>query len=177
MSEPDFANVTDERFVGLLVANQRRIYSFILTLLPNLNDADDILQETSIILWRKSDEFEPGTNFCAWAFRIARFVVQNHYAKQTRSKVRFDSSIEDSLVALAAEMSDEMDARSVALKYCVKEMSATDQDLLQRRYEAGATVKQIAEQVGRPLQGLYKAMQRIHRALFVCVNQRMTGDS
>ena len=39
-------------FVRLLLRHERRIYAFIRSLLPNRDDAEDVLQETSIVLWK-----------------------------------------------------------------------------------------------------------------------------
>lgn len=52
-------------FVRLLTGNQRKLYAFILSLLRRPADADDVLQETNMVMWRKCAEFEPGTNFDA----------------------------------------------------------------------------------------------------------------
>ncbi len=57
-----------ERFMRLLLANQQRIYGLILALVPNWNDADDIMQETSAVMWAKFDDYEAGTDFAAWGY-------------------------------------------------------------------------------------------------------------
>ena len=49
----------DPSFVALFVKNQRRIYGYILTLVPDCNEADDLFQQTSMVLWEKSGEFRP----------------------------------------------------------------------------------------------------------------------
>ena len=67
MPEPTRPKIDVEEFVGLLMGSQQRVFSYILTLLPNVADAQDVLQETSIVLWRRLAEYEPGTDFTAWA--------------------------------------------------------------------------------------------------------------
>jgi len=62
-------------FVQLLTAHQRSLYLYIITLLPNPADVDDVLQSTNMVLWSKADEFVPGTDFGAWARRVAHFEV------------------------------------------------------------------------------------------------------
>ena len=60
MDAADTVEKTDPReFIRLLMENERRIYAYILTLLGNGADAEDVLQETSIILWDKFAEFQP----------------------------------------------------------------------------------------------------------------------
>lgn len=39
-----------QTFIKLFFENERRVYRFIVSLLPNLIEADDLLQETSLVL-------------------------------------------------------------------------------------------------------------------------------
>ena len=64
-----------ERFLHLLTANHHRIYAFIMTLVPNSNDADDIMQETTTVMLKKFGEFELGTDFVAWGIAVAHYVI------------------------------------------------------------------------------------------------------
>ncbi len=80
MSEPTHP-IDVEEFVRLLMANERRLLAYILTLLPHVADAQDVLQETSIVLWRKFGEYRPGSDFTAWAYRVAHNMVRNYRAK------------------------------------------------------------------------------------------------
>ena len=76
------------RFMRVYLEHQRRIFGLIRALVPSGADADDILQETSAVLWQKFDEFDPGTNFAAWSLRIARFQVMAYYTTRRRQKAR-----------------------------------------------------------------------------------------
>jgi RNA polymerase sigma-70 factor, ECF subfamily len=78
----------EERYLGLLLAHQRRIFAYVLALVPHWSDAEDVVQETSAVLWRKFDEFTPGTDFNAWALSIARYQVMNFRKKQRRGPAR-----------------------------------------------------------------------------------------
>ena len=62
--------IDGEEFTRLLLENQKRIWGLVLSLVPRGSDADDVMQETCAVLWRKFDQFEAGTNFGAWALRI-----------------------------------------------------------------------------------------------------------
>ena len=66
-------------FLRLFLQNQRRIYAYVLTLLPNRADADDVFQEASLVLWDKFDESSPPDDFAAWGCRIAYFKVLDFY--------------------------------------------------------------------------------------------------
>src|SRR5262245_5742011 len=60
-------------FLRLFLQNERRLYAYILTLLPHRADADDVLQEASLVMWDKFDDANPPADFTAWGCRIAYF--------------------------------------------------------------------------------------------------------
>lgn len=161
-----------ERFIRLFMANERRIYTYILALLPNRTDADDVLQETSVVLWRKFDQYTPGTSFTAWAFAVARNKVMTHRQSRQRSRLKFDQSLIDALSTQLEQRAGELDRRHEMLTECIEKLSPRDRDLIRRRYEPDATVKSVASAVGRPVQGLYKAFQRIEDTLHECVTRK-----
>lgn len=165
----------DETFLQTFLAHQRGLYAYVLMLLPSPPDADDVFQETSIILWRKRHEFQQGTNFNAWASRVAMFAVQNHRAKQARQRrrVTFDDALLQRIAAEAAAMEHQLDIRRAALDGCLAKLPAKDRTLLEQRYAPGATIRSVADAIDRPVEGLYKAMKRIHDALADCVERAM----
>src|SRR3954471_22737634 len=85
--DPDDAGAADEEceqqagFAALLARHHVALMGFVLSLVPSWSDAEDIVQEASALMWRKFGDFEPGTNFLAWACQIARFLVMNHIRK------------------------------------------------------------------------------------------------
>jgi RNA polymerase sigma-70 factor (ECF subfamily) len=89
-----------DMFCELLTLHQGQLHGYILALLGNRADADDLFQATSLVLWRKFDTFQPGTSFFAWARRTAEFEVLNFVKRQDRS--HFVSFREELLDALAA---------------------------------------------------------------------------
>ena len=176
MSQPTEPRIDVEEFVGLLMASERRVFSYILSLLPNVADAQDVLQETSIVLWRRLAEYEPDTDFAAWACRVAFNVVRNFRAKQHRCRVKFDEQLLTAVATDAESIREELDLAQSTLFDCMRELPAGDRDLLQRRYESGATIKSVAAAVGRSAEGLYKAMRRIHDTLYDCIQRRLKSE-
>ena len=165
----------NEQLVGLLLKHHRRIYGFILALVPNLSDADDIMQETAFVMCRRFGEFEPGTNFIAWAIAIARNQVISFRKKQrSHSKMKFAEDVLDELTALTTEKIGSIDKRVYALEECLNKLQENDRKLIEKRYEKGIKLCQIAQEIGRPEQGLYKSMARIHNALRLCVERTLS---
>ncbi|MCM2369837.1 sigma-70 family RNA polymerase sigma factor [Aporhodopirellula aestuarii] len=162
-------------FVRLLSANHRRIQTFIQTLLPDRDLAEDVMQNTSVVMWQKFQQYESGSDFTAWAFRIARYEVLS--LTRIRGKVRmiFDESLCEEIADDVERRSGNMDVRMQILNECLSSLNVKDSELLKRRYEEGATIKSVAEAVGRPIEGMYKAMSRIHRTLFECTRRKLSA--
>src|SRR3954464_15262120 len=131
-----------KRLMALLTRHQRQIFSYIYVLVPNRADAEDLLQETSLVICEKFDEFREGTDFVAWACQIAYWRVRYSRQKFARSKVVFDQEIVDVVAQAAGEMHEELDARHEALSLCLAQLHPRDRDLLIARYEPGGGVEE-----------------------------------
>ncbi len=160
-------------FLRLFLQHQRRIYGLILALVPNGPDADDILQETSAVLWQKFDEFDPGSNFAAWALRIARFQVMAYYTTKRRLKARLSDETLDAVVERLASRTEREDARSVALDGCLADLPEEDRRLIELRYRGGASVGEVAQRSGRTVEAAYKALHRAHERLLQCMRGKL----
>src|SRR5215212_1444766 len=98
----------------LMTQHQRRVFSYIYTLVPDRHDANDLLQETSLVICEKFHEFTPGTDFVAWACQIAYWQVRYSRQKFARSKIVFDQEILDVVAQTASSMAGELDDRHEA---------------------------------------------------------------
>lgn len=159
--------------VGLLTRNQRKIFAYIYTLVPNRADAEDLLQETSLTIYEKFGDFEPGTDFVAWANRIAWWKVKRAQQKFARSKVVFNQEVMEAVAATAGTMQAEMNDRHKALEWCLKKLNERDRRMVLTRYESGSGVERAAAEAGRSLQAAYKALGRIRQMLMDCVTNEM----
>lgn len=160
-----------EEFLRLFGTHRRRLYQFILSLVSNLQDAEDVLQETNIILWRKFADYQPGTNFYAWAARVAHFEVLKLRRKLSREAVLLDDAVLEQVAADARDGADSLEAVRDALQKCLQKLSPADRELIARRYGTGSRGKAVAEQLGRPANSVYKSLGRIRQALLECINR------
>ena len=175
MSDP--AKSTTEkagRFVQLFAGSQRRLYAFIRAQVRSPADVDDILQQTSLILWEKFDRFEPGTDFAAWACRIARLEVLTHHRNSKKLIPVFSQSVvADALIEELAELTESLDDRQAALADCFEKLDARDQNLVLSRYEEDLTIQELALRSGRTESAVYKALSRIYDKLFDCIESSL----
>src|SRR5947208_1618712 len=177
--EPDSNNETEsrKRLMALMTQHQRRIFAYIYTLVPNRYDAEDLLQETSLVICEKFDEFEDGTDFAAWACQIAYWRIRYARQKFARSKVVFHQELVDALAQTAATIHEEMDDRHEALGHCLQKLPARDREMILMRYEPGSGVPEAARRSSRSLEAAYKALARIRKLLFDCVTHQLESGS
>jgi len=158
-------------FFKLFMTNQKSFYAFILACVHNYTDADDLLQETAAVMWKKFDQFERGTDFLAWGLSIARLRIMKYFNDKTRSKEIFSHDLVSNIAGIVSGRINEMDLRLEAYRICSKKLRPADKNLLDLKYSKGMTTKAISEYLGRPIHGLYKAMARIHKTLLECIER------
>jgi RNA polymerase sigma-70 factor, ECF subfamily len=170
-SEPTCARPSGDEFVRLFSRVEPRLHAYILTMVPNWADAADIFRETSSVLWRKFDGFEPGTNFFAWACQIARLEVATFRKRSRRQELLFSDEFVAAVADTTEELSAALEARQGFLVDCLQRLRPADRELLRLRYHDESTIGKVARHTGRNVEAVYKALQRIRRQLFECVER------
>lgn len=162
-------------FVSLFLAEQQRIYCFIVALTGSPEDAEDLLQETASVLFTKFDEFRPGTSFYAWACVTARYLVMNQRRKKSRQEVLLDDDVLELLAEVPAAEEEITAVRHSALRGCLERLVPADRTLFERRYTGSVAVKLLAKELGRPAESVCRSLGRIRRALAECIDRREHG--
>ncbi len=175
------SNLTDrqkqERFIASLSAMQSSIWRYIYSLLPDPNLANDVLQETNIVLWRKIDEFDHSREFMPWARQIARFQVMAALRDRSRDRLVLDEGLVD-LMAGEIEAEEVVHgARMKALEKCLSKLNSNKRELVLQRYRDGASVQDIAASLKRPVGSLSQALYRIRQALMRCVERQLSSTT
>lgn len=160
-------------FLELYSSHYPRLQFYVTALLPTANDASDVLQETSMVLWRKFDSFEIGTNFFAWACKIARFQVMKYRERQGRAARLFDASLLEKLVVEACDERMVQGVPLQALENCLGKLAEGDRTLIRQRYQPNTTVQQLASDIGRSANSVSKSLGRIRRVLLECVDRTL----
>ena len=172
-AETDLSPERVEEFVRLLGQNQRRLFLYVLCLVSDWNDAEEVVQETSLVLWREFVGFEPGTNFAAWACRVAFHQVLAWRKRRQRDRLQFSDAFLEAVAEETATDLDRLEERARALAGCVEKLPREQRDLLRRRYTQGETVEGIARACGRTVEAVYRALSRIRHALHECVTRTL----
>jgi RNA polymerase sigma-70 factor, ECF subfamily len=167
-----------ESFLVLVTRAQRALHAFILKLVPSLHDADDILQQTNLVLWGKQAEFTPGTDFLAWAFRIARYQVMAYRKRQSLDRLVFGDEFIERLACRIDTRDELLDAKRELLGDCFQKLSAMQQQLLADHYADELSGREIAEKTGSKIDAVFQALHRTRQTLLECITRGLqkSGD-
>jgi RNA polymerase sigma-70 factor (ECF subfamily) len=169
------ANEAVVRLVRNLTQQNARIFAYIRSLVPSRADAEEVLQETTLTLLRKLEESDRAVNFLAWACAVARIEALRFRDRQKPGRLVFGDQFLETVADVMAEKADLLDDRREALAGCVEKLSPRDRDLIQRRYTDGKSTQTVAQEVGRSVDAVYKALARIRQVLFDCVERTLAA--
>ena len=163
-----------DEFAQQFISSQGRLYSYIATLLPNRDDAEDVLQRTSLILWQKWEQFDGNRPFLPWARGIALNEIRNFLRRSERKNVHLS---EPMIAVLAEELDDEQaQDRTDALVACLGNLEAKQRHLLEQCYLGSNGVKAVAASMDSSADAIYMRLHRIRKFLVECINKRLAAD-
>ncbi len=176
--EREARNPSQAEFAEYLHQNQGRLYGYLHALVRDLNDADDLFQQTAVILWKKFPEFDPARSFFSWACGIARLEVANFLRVRGRRRLYFSDDFNLLLIEAQEEMTDaEIDGRREALTQCIEKLRARDRALLDECYNDAPDLHAIADKHGRSTHSIYNSLRRIRRSLFECIGRTLAHEA
>ncbi len=164
-------------FMRLLAAHERRLCGYVLAMVPNWNDAEDIIQQTRLRLWEQFDTYDRQKDFGTWACVIARYQVLAFRTRTARSRVRFSQDFIDRVSATFAKAATESDARLTFLEDCFKKLTEWQRNLLWRCCIADDSVRRVASQLGRKTDSIRKALLRTRRNLYRCIEDAQQKEA
>ena len=170
--------ILDEHdFLRLFVEHERELAGFARALLPDWDAVDEVLQESSLVMWRKIGQLQAADEFMPWAKVIVRFEA----LKQIRRTRRDRHVLSVELVAMLADEAVEDDSSALrgeqaALRNCLQQFSPEHRELLMAPYAGDGKVKQLADAAGKSPNSLYKLLGRLRVKLHDCVLTRLAAE-
>jgi RNA polymerase sigma-70 factor (ECF subfamily) len=165
------------RFLKLYGQCNRQISSYIFSLIQNFEDANDILQQTTTIMWQKFDQFEIGTDFVSWGIKIAHYQILYYRRKKSNQKVFFSDNLFNQIELVASKNYKRSDDRLKYLRECLKKVTPNDLLLLRERFELNQPVKTLASHTGKSIQYIYRRLALIQNRLYRCIKRNISLES
>lgn len=170
--DPGAAGKPTEAFLKEFALHHDRLFAYLFSLLPHRPDAEDVFQRTSLILWQKFGQWEPGTDFLAWACGVAFYEVRNFIRVASRDRLRFGEALLETLGKERAASLRRRDDRVAALQECLKKLDQGERELLQRAYVDEESIRELARRDGQAAQTLYNRLNLVRKRLLQCTDLR-----
>jgi RNA polymerase sigma-70 factor (ECF subfamily) len=166
-------------FVTQITRAQRQLHAFILSMVWNATDADDVLQQANLVLWEKSAEFDASRPFLPWAMQFAQWQALAWLKSRRRHQQRrvIDDDLAKLLADEAATDEREFEARRNALASCLQKLRPEQRELIARRYEPEASVNALAAAGGVTAKALSDRLRRIRHALLECIQKTIAEEA
>jgi RNA polymerase sigma-70 factor (ECF subfamily) len=165
-------------FVRLLMRHQQEVYAYVLTLVPHVHDADDLFQDGMTVMWRKLDQFKPGTNFAAWAVQIMRYQILEYRRNAARAKrVLMEDSLFEQVMDHIPTLQDEAAARIEALRKCQALLDDRAKRIIKMRYERNTSIEEIASHLKVSRRHVYHVLGQINNVLLRCMRRTLAQGS
>ncbi|MBR5612885.1 MAG: RNA polymerase sigma factor, partial [Bacteroidaceae bacterium] len=132
---------------------QTELHRFALKLTADREEADDLLQETSLKALDNEDKYTPDTNFKGWMYTIMRNIFINNYRRTVRDQTFVDHT--DNLFHLS--LPQDSGFESTEGNYDLKEIRKIVNTLPKEyripfsMYVSGFKYREIAERLGLPI--------------------------
>jgi RNA polymerase sigma-70 factor, ECF subfamily len=163
----------DEQFAELLRRHQTQLFGYLWALVHDPNDAEDLYQQTSIVLWKKFGDYRPGTSFFNWAIAAARYEIFN-FLRTRKRRLQFHTDLYARLNSVFDELkTDLLQARLEALRDCREQLDQQDRQLLEACYGGQLNFRETAARLGRTPKNVYNTLVRIRATLLKCIQERL----
>ena len=164
------------QFLRLYVDNEESLRGYVRSLLPTLEDAREVMQNTAAILWKKFDQLDDPENFRKWAFGVARFEVLSYRRDKARDRHIFSEELLLQLAGEAEKFSEQTIDEIRALKKCLNKLPEKQRALVSEAYSDKIKINEIARREGRTAMSVYKVLHRARMALAVCVQNTLQAE-
>jgi RNA polymerase sigma-70 factor (ECF subfamily) len=169
-------NERHHRFLRTYTAHEPAIRAHVRRLVPARADADDVMQDISIVLWEKFDAFREGADFKAWAFGVARFEVLAWLRDRGRERLVLDEEVITKLAEETAVDEPRLERQREALEQCMKKVPGDQRDLLMQAYQSESRIHEVAQGSGRSVAGFYQWLHRMRKLLLECIRRALTRE-
>ncbi len=161
---------------ALVGTTLRPIYRLCASYAPSAAEAEELTQEVYFKLWENLHHYSPGSNFMAWAWRVARNLLIDSYRRSHRERAAawLDPEIIERLPA--SDDPHEESLRRQRLRHVAAGLRQLPEELaslILMRDLAGWSYTEIAEALDLPVGTVKSRLNRARLELATVVRRRM----
>ena len=168
-------SAAQQRFLSLFLRSEREIFRYVAALVPNVADAEDIVQQTALALWEKFDAYDSSQPFTPWACRFALNKTKQWIERRQRWQMLLAAGLAEELAQRREELWPEIETRLKHLEGCLSKLPEQQRSIVEGYYYRRDGIEKVAEHSGRTVAATYKTLQRIREALQTCVENAAKG--
>jgi RNA polymerase sigma-70 factor, ECF subfamily len=145
--------MTTLQFQDNVLGLQSKLYTFALSLTANVEDAEDLLQETTLKALKNKDKFVDNINFKGWMYTIMRNIFINNYRKFVNNQTLVDKTDDLYHLNLPQDSGIETPDGSYSLNEINKVINSFTDDYKKpfTMHVAGFKYKEIADDMSLPI--------------------------
>src|SRR5687767_200091 len=168
-------NAAQQQFLSLFLRSEREIFRYVAALVPNVADAEDIVQQTALSLWEKFDAYDSSQPFTPWACRFALNKARQWIERRQRWQALLEAGLAEELARRREELRPELETRLKHLEGCLSKLPDEQRSIVEGYYYRRDGIEKLAEKSGRTVAATYKTLQRIREALQTCIENAAKG--
>lgn len=165
-----------ENLILLLTRHQDALFRYIFSLVPCEADARDILQETSLALFRKFEQYDPTRPFLPWAYRFAYLQVQKHREKSARSPLLFAEDVLELLAGERERIEPQLDERLRLLDGCLDQLGPREREWVTARYARRESAESMMRRFDLTRRTLFRNLELLRQRLHECVSRQLETE-
>jgi RNA polymerase sigma-70 factor (ECF subfamily) len=162
-----------EQFVALLAKHERVLRAYIRSAVRRPEDVDEVMQNVSIVAWRKFDSMTDTEGFASWASVIARYEILKFQRSCARDRLFLNEDLASRILEENEREIGAVPSRLDLLEQCLSRLPERSRELVLQSYAPGRSIQGIALRMGKSPDALYQLLRRIRLELMRCVEQRL----
>ncbi|QDT65413.1 RNA polymerase sigma factor [Calycomorphotria hydatis] len=161
-------------YLELLGKHYHSIRHTILALVANAHDAEDVLQNACMSMWRSFDSYDQSRSFRGWACTIAANEARAFLKKGSqRTAIRFSPEALANLRKVEVGANELFEMREEKLSECIAELRVGDQQLIWQCYGNDVKTVELAKRKSCPTSTIYNRLARLRKKLHECINRKL----
>jgi RNA polymerase sigma-70 factor, ECF subfamily len=162
-----------ERFAILWAEALPALSAFVRSVVPDFQQAEEILQRIAVTLVRKFDQYDAARSFGAWAIGFAKYEVLYYRRERATDKHLFDDELVERIAVGYQRFAVDADPYREALEHCLDRVDGRSRQAVELRYAHAMDYESVSRKLKLSPGATRMLLCRIRQKLRDCVEQRL----